>query len=473
MEENNARDIAVQKCVETLQRARTDNEKFAALLLIANADKIYKFSAGERRLVYGYIEFTFVWRLLNSKKDPEGCDKGMLLAIGLTIFSCMIEEMATEDQFENVRKPKCIGRLLEIISSSLPHMRNDESPNEDLQKEMVSNCFQILNVLAQDLPSSEQILGMGMKCFIESTKGENITEIGIKSAMLVCQCLNTRNKNKSKELKDHRDNLNLFMNNVSHLFAVAQNEEKFTLLEILVNMIADVKEKKVFDTSEMIASPFLHLQQMRTGLMDILQSKVNEKYRHLAIKLSAVMIEVYGLDWTSLKFQHEQEKYSKKFLLLLMSLVSVEINMFFYDRKEDCNILSTLFSITENVIEAISDLGDTTSSNKDLLTSEIISKLLHMINNVITVIIAYLDEFKGSDDIEDACMNVKIIACMRLLCAYMSEETSAMRKEILKLEPFMLKLAKAAYTINKKGIKHLFQMLQHRPCTHYQCKNFS
>ena len=453
MEENNARSIAVQKCIETLQRARTDNEKFAALLLIANADKIYKFSAEERRLVYGYIEFTFVWRLLNSKKDPEGCEKGMLLSIGLTIFSCMIKEMATEDQLENVGKLKCISRLLEIISTSLPHMRNDESPNEDLQREMFRNCFQILNVLAQDLPSSEHILGKGMKCFIDSTKGDNITEIGIQSAMLVCQCLNTSNKNKSKELKDHTDDLNLFMNNVSHLFAVAQNEEKFTLLEILVTMIADIKEKKVFDNSEMEASPFLHLQQIRTGLMDILQSKVNEKYRHLAIKLSAAMIEVYGLEWTYFKFQNEQAKYSTKFLLLLMSLVSVEINMFFYDRKEDYNILSTLFSITENVIEAISDLGNTASSNKDLLTSEIISKLLHIIHNVITVIIAYLDDFKGSSDIEDACMNVKIIACMRLLCAYMSEETSAMRKEILKLEPFILKLAKASYAVNRKGTK--------------------
>lgn len=457
MEENNARNIAVQKCIETLQRARTDNEKFAALLLIANAEKIYKFSAEERKLVYGSIEFKFVWRLLNSKKDPEGCEKGMLLSIGLTIFSCMVKEMAVLDQTENIEAAKCIGRLLEIINASHPKKRHDGNSEESVEKEMVDNCFQILNVFAKDLPSSERILEMGMRCFLEATKGEKVTEIGIQSAMLVCQCLNTRKTNKNEELKDYADSLKLFINNLSHPFAVAQNEEKFTLLEILVNMIGNIKENKMLNTSEQSQIPSSkYLQKMRTGLMDILQSKVNEKYRHLALKLSAEMIEVYGLEWTYFKFEDEQEKYSKKFLLLLMSLVSVEINMFFYDRKEDCNILSTLFSITENVIEAMSDFGDRTSSKTDL-TSEIISKLLHTINNVVTVIIAYLDDFKDSGDVEGACMNVKIIACMRLLCAYMSEETSAMKKEILKLEPFLLKLAKASYTVNKKGNKHFLK----------------
>lgn len=439
MENNSDVRDSVQKYINALKVARTDSEKFAALLVIAQIEKNMKLTPQERKAVYGTIELTFIKRLLNAQKEPEGCEKGTLTSLGLTILSCMVNEVDGANENTKILDlvPRLIGLLYEVDGAK----RSEEGKISEFDKEITENCFGVLKAIA----TSE----IGCECvfqywsFKSKTKLDRNNTVRMLELILACAL-----KLKGNVLSTFKDTLKDLLSIASSHFALTQDEEKFTLLHLIFNFVNISVEKYVFEgESQGFDSA---LKNLRTGLQDIMQSKVDKKYRHLALKLVSNLVELFGLRWTFVAAPNQEEKKSNKFLHMMVSLTAVEIKMIFYEKNNDAALLSYLFSIIERTIEVISTNEDDIIS--DHLGKTLIFKIMQTINDVMSQLMHFLDEMKENFQPNDACKDVRIKACIRLLCAYMSEETQAVEKEVLKIAPYLVELGKASFLIDKDGM---------------------
>lgn len=434
---------SVKRYLNALKAARTDSEKFAALLVIAQIEKNLKLTVQERKAVYGSIELTFIKRLINSQKEPEDCEKGTLASLGVTILSCMVNEI--EDANKNPEILRMIPHLLGIIYEKASSGKSREGKICELEKEIIENSFRVLLSISSSKPGCKCIT----HCWALKSKTPLDKDILLKMIHLIVTCLPCLEEDSITAMKNPLEEL---LSQASSYFALSQDEEKFALLDEIFSLVSACLGRNTFD--ENTDSNFATLQHLRKGLLDIIQSKVNVKYRHLSLKLASVLIEVFGVKWTFIPFKDEDEKISKKFLHLLVSLTSIEIKMIFLDKSDDVALMSYLFSTIENVIESL-------SANKHdvidaYLGEHVASKILQTISGISAEVIYYLDEVKETMQAHDACQDMKINACVRLLCAYMSEETQALEKEVEKIAPYLIELVKASFVANGKGMRPLF-----------------
>ncbi|KAK7475285.1 hypothetical protein BaRGS_00033432 [Batillaria attramentaria] len=92
----------LKKCVDLLQRAETDNEKLAALLLVPKIVTAEKCTAKDRQLILESIELSFLTRLLKTRKMPDGCPPGMYRSVALSVLSSLPDSLE-EDTGEAIQ----------------------------------------------------------------------------------------------------------------------------------------------------------------------------------------------------------------------------------------------------------------------------------------------------------------------------------------------------------------------------------
>ena len=451
---------SVTRCVGLLKKAQTDSEKFAALLVVGEMDKTHKLSTDERKLVYLSIDFSFIKKLLNSTKELQGCGKMALVSIGLTILSCIVNEIdyyssKPHDIFQMVPKLFQIitgvsrDKQKDLIEGDLSQDKQTDRPDKNLlDKEILDHCFSILSSLASNGSGCVFIIDSGLD-FLKNANFKFEDEVSMKVGKLILQTLVVLD---TEHLNPYAEPLNDFMSSIAYNFSLCQDIKKFELLELYVDLLF-IRKEKLLIKDEHLRIYAEDLKCLRKGIMEIIQSKTDLKYRHLALKLVSLLIDLCGVTWTYTVYQDENQKYSQKFLHLVIALTALEINLAFHDIKNNFELLSFLFSTIENIIVALSSADDKVMTELQHCTigSPILPKILQTINGVVSILVQYLDEVRNNSSENDACKDIKVIACTRLLCIYMSEETQAMKKDIIKISPFLIKLAKASFTKNRTG----------------------
>lgn len=93
---------ALNKCISIFQSSKTDNERFAALLLVTRLVHSSNIDSAQRRLLYDAIGFTFINRLLKTKSGPEN---GMYQALAIAILACF----ATDQEL--LLHPQMVSKL--------------------------------------------------------------------------------------------------------------------------------------------------------------------------------------------------------------------------------------------------------------------------------------------------------------------------------------------------------------------------
>ncbi|XP_065063276.1 neurochondrin-like [Rhopilema esculentum] len=458
---------SITRCVGLLKKAQTDSEKFAALLVVGEMDKTHKLSTDERKLVYLSIDLSFIKKLLNSTKELQGCGKMALVSIGLTILSCTVNEIDDyssrhHDIFQMVPKLFQIitdvsqEKQKDVSEGDLPQdKQTDRSDKNLLDKEMLDHCFSILSSLASSRSGCVSIIDSGLD-FLKNANLKFEDEVDMKVGKLIWQTLVALD---TEQLNPYAEALNDCMSSIAHKFSLCQDIKKFELLELYFDLLL-VRKEKLLTKDEHLKIHAEDLKCLRKGIMEIIQSKTVVKYRHLSLKLVSLLIELCGLTWAYTVYQDENQKYSQKFLHLVVSLTALEINLAFYDNKDNFELLSFLFSTIENIIVALSSTEDKVVTDLQHCTigAPILPKILQTIHEAISILVQYLDEVRNNSSESDACKDIKVIACTRLLCIYLSEETQAMKKDIIKISPFLIKLAKASFTKDRIGLLESLRM---------------
>ncbi|XP_077984245.1 neurochondrin-like [Glandiceps talaboti] len=410
----------VELCLAALRTAKSDTEVFAALLLVTKLVKADSTDAEIRRKIFDAVGFTFLNRLLNTTEVPEGCDLNMFRSIGLTLLACFCTDPELAAHPQTVTK---IPIFNEVISTCRT-LRGEEFDSNVCGT--VDDCYQCVLAIAATSYGQQQLIRHGTVQALCKACTDNCYHSHEKALPLLIQLLQTNGHTMWTYYDKILDNL---VEEVARLLKDSNDETKFLMCDSILAILSTAT-KQVIETL-----PFSTWSaNIHQGLFDVLRSKIGAKQRDPALKLSSLMIEFFGIAWA---FGPAGET-NTKFLLLLVHLSCVEVRMALENsREEEMDSKASVVSACYNMLEAI--ITFMTSGPSLELTSKQISQLHSALVGAFSAVIHYL---KGRANDKSQYSKLLVQASVRVLGAWLAEETSAQREEIYELLPFFIDIGK-------------------------------
>ena len=414
---------SLQKCISVLRAAKNDTERFVALLLVTQLVHSNEIDGVGRRQLFDAIGFKFLNRLLNTKNVPRDCPAEVYNSLALTILACFSSDEELCVHPEMIKK---IPLFLDAISNSA-----------GVGEGSVEDCLQIIASFACSSTGCRRLVENGAFSTLSGIVSENKDERYTKKALETL--LRILNNNPRVFWQEQREVLIEALNDLSQRLSEAQDNTKFELCNYLVLFLSGAK-KSVFQGSEN-----RWLAGVYKGLNDILQSKISSEQRNPAIILLSAVIELVGMDWM-MEFSRQQ---SPGLYILSLTIVSVEIRMILDGKTvaeivNKATLLCSCFNILEKAINfAIVNAGF--SANNRILPAIVLDglpKVYSLATESIHSIVMFLDHMAQVGTKASGHERHVVLASVRVLCAWMAEETAALQDDICRLLPFLLKLGK-------------------------------
>ena len=421
---------AVEKCIQALEIASTDTEKFSILFMVP---KLLKEDGPEsldettKMKLMEAIGFSFIARMLRSKDTPEGCPKLMYQSVALSILGCF-----TEDAI--VTHPSILFNLpvlLDIVNDS-----DNEIYEENLL--VIRDAYQVLSAIV----STET----GRKSFISHRGVHYLCEIIIRqnfeferSLNLLLPLLKIEGQTCWSYHSSAEDFINI-MNKYCQEFNDTQDETKFELCET-INVILASSTTKV-DSKKEIPE---WLPPLQKALKDILYSKIGKQQRDPAVRLVATLVENSDFEWC-LNIDDQG-----RFLMILLNLTCIEVIMHLEEKKiTDCvdelEMLIACFIIMEHAIGYLVSEKPSPVMNQDKK-----GQLYTAVKNAFIKIVRFIQENSQDNEVDFNEPKVKGLLCaiIRVLGTWLSEETMAIRDDVYEILKFVLEFSVSTFESQK------------------------
>ncbi|KAJ7382274.1 hypothetical protein OS493_036177 [Desmophyllum pertusum] len=390
---------SLQKCISVLKAAKSDNERFAALLLVTQLVQSNAVGIAGRRQLFEAVGFKFINRLLKTRNVPSDCPRDVYNSLALTILACF----STDEEL-------CVHpEMIEKIPLFLAGINTAESETVN-EVVVLDDIYQIIASLACTSTGCKHLVEKGAFSTLCRVIRENDGRFSTKALEILLRILNNGPRVYWPEQKDV-----LFeaLSALSSRFKEAQNHTKFELCNHLVLFLSGA-EKSVFQEEKDQA----WLRDVYTGLNQILQSKISSEQRDPAIVLVSLIIELVGMEWM-ITFSGQE---TPGLFILSLTIASVEIRM---------------------ILDEKNGRGDCDGHLPTMVNSRL-SKVYSLATESIHSIVTFLDHVAPvhNNRTMTGIEGQVVFASVRVLCAWMAEETSALQDDICKLLPFLLKLGK-------------------------------
>ncbi|XP_029427876.1 neurochondrin [Rhinatrema bivittatum] len=409
-----AKSPALERCLEVLRDAKNDSEQFAALLLVTKAVRASDVDAKTRRRIFSAVGFTFPNRLLVSREIPDGCPEHVFQALGVTLLACFCTDPELAGHPQVLNKIQILGEIL--VSSC--------DPNDVPLTSMIDDAYQCLNgILATPKGPRQMLCNETLPCLCKVYLNR---KYGWHQALdLLARLLTTI---AAKCWKKCRADLVAVLSMLSKDFQEAEDVSKFRLCEILPRFLPP--SPLLVEASWGVAC----LRSIYQGLARILSSKLSESQRNPALHLAACLTSDYGADW----ILAENRQQGSKFLALLVNLACVEVRLSleepdpgYADSRQD--LITACYAIMELGIQEC-------TREESLLTEAQKLQLVAIVQEACGGLIYYLNQV-GWQRMEDPF----IFASVRLLSAWLAEETSALKQEVCSILPFLVRYARTRF----------------------------
>ncbi|XP_051892258.1 neurochondrin isoform X1 [Pristis pectinata] len=415
--EDEASNKTLERCLKVLQDAKNDSEQFAALLLVTKVVKAGETDAGTRRRIFDAIGFSFPNRLLVTKESPSGCPNQIFRALGMTLFACFSTnpEMVSHPQMFNK-----IPIFNEIVSSLM-------EPGSDITTftSMIDDSYQCLQALSACSEGQRQLVTQGTVSALCRAYQNQCH--GCEKAL--CLLVNLLNAMGNICWNTCKPELLKVCSMLSEQFATEEGNRKFELCNIMQHFLPT--------TSTLTEDPIFTacLKNCYTGLFNILNSKLSISQRDPALKLAGLLLAVYGSDW----ILAGNAETRRKFLSLIVNLACVEVRICLEDPGLEAtyskpDVITACYSIIEFGM-MVCVLGD-----KVHLTEAESRQLVKIMVEAFGAIIGYLKQVK-----EEQLRDPFLFASVRVLSAWMAEETSTLKQEICEVLPFLIHYAEVLF----------------------------
>ncbi|RDD39380.1 Neurochondrin [Trichoplax sp. H2] len=404
MNENQQSDDAFLNCIDLLQASDNDSQKFAALLLVTKLIQSENLNLESKRRLFSAIGVNFIIRLLKSAQVPSGCDPNIFKTLAVTVLSAFCDDEA-------------IFHVNIFFGST----------SQGFQSQ--AECYQCLHAASSYQVGRQYLLKLNA---IETlsrivTKCETISE-SESPLQILLNLLHDCNLS----LPEQKASVTSLLEFSSHQFATNHENEKFVICrKISAILLATKGCQDILGQSS--------IKCIRQGLWDILRSRVGAKHREPTFELCAEMIRKMQFIWIkSDDLQYTEEDI--KMLLILVNLSCVEVQVQLKTNAPgqlflDTCILSSCFFIIESFISCISSPTDIAKQ----VTNDHIMYLRPMLNETFISVTEYVQMITMEKNFFNKPEPL-LIACLRLLAAYLAEDSS-LSNRIYEVLPHILKIS--------------------------------
>lgn len=404
------RSATLKRCLDVLRDASSDSEQFAALLLVTKAVRAGELDSKTRRQIFDAIGFTFPNRLLTSREPPSGCPEHTFRALGLTLLACFCTDPELAGHSQILNKIPTFNDVL-------------VSPCNPDSTSMIDDAYQCLTAVMATPRGPRELVTKGTvaalcHAYVNGNYGSDRALTLLLGLLAVAEV---------KCWQRDAPHLLAVLSKLSEEFLKAEDMTKFELCELLPHFIPLSSPL----TQDSKGSECLH--RIYKGLAKILGSKLSHSQRDPALKLAACLMQACGSEWIP------AGSTGSKFLALLVNLACVEVRLTLEEpdpmetegKKE---VVTACYVLMEMGIQ------ECLKEEESLLEEAQKMQLIRIMEEAFGAVIFYLRQVK-----EEELQDPFIFASVRILGAWMAEETSALKQEICELLPFLVHYAKKLF----------------------------
>lgn len=412
----------IKKCILILKSAKSDTEKFAALFMVTKLVKGKDCNSQAKKALFEAIGFKFLKKLLTNNNVQEDCPPAVYKSVALSILTCFCKdpELATHPE------------MLANIPVFLDIVQTSDNDDYDDNLIIISEAYTCLQCIAEQTA--------GQRALIEVGAITKMSEIYSQQSFQTDEALNILVKLVSRYGPISWGNdpkpFHALVSKIALDFATDQSERKFELATILSALLYSCNKATVVPTASEETWPL----SIYKALHDILTSKIGKNQRDPALKLAANIVDLLGIEWTL-----SDEENPKKFFLLLLQLCAIEVRMQLDDRSfkqafANAELVTSCFIVLELSINFMAtDQLDLEQKEKQSVYTSLKGAF-----NAIVSILTKVSNDKNREKLPDA-EKVFVCAMVRVLVAWIAQETTAMREQIYALLPFIFTLANDSF----------------------------
>lgn len=414
---------ACKKCIALLQNADTDTEKFAALFLVTKLVKGKDCNTTAKKAIFEAIGFNFLKRLLLTTNVPVDCPPSIYKSVALSILTCFCneEQLATHPE------------MLENIPVFLDIVQQADASDYDDNLIIVGEAYGCLKAIAQYEPGQKALFNIGAISKMSEIYAQQSfqTDEALQILVVLANKFGPQAWDKNNPKAFHA-----IVNKIALDFETDHDERKFELCSVLSTLLFNCDKKIISNTANNETWP----QSVYKGLTDILQSKIAKQQRNPALILAAISMELLGAEWVL-----SDEEKPKQFFLLLIQLAAIEVRMqldgkSFQQAFTQAELLTACYIILEISINYIAtDQLDLDQKEKQTLYTGL--------KGAFSAVVSFLNKISNDKTKENLPQNEKLFICatVRVLAAWLAQETSAMRPQIYQLLPFMFQVVNETF----------------------------
>ncbi|NXO20295.1 NCDN protein, partial [Cisticola juncidis] len=404
------RQATLKRCLGVLRDARNDSEQFAALLLVTKAVRAGEVDAKTRRQIFDAIGFTFPTRLLTSRQPPAGCPPHTFRALGLTLLACFCTdpELAGHSQILNK-----IPTFNEVLLS----------PCDPDSTSMVDDVYQCLSAVLATARGPRELVTKGTvsalcQAYLNGGYGCDRALTLLVGLLAVAE---------DRCWQRDAPQLLAVLSKLSGDFLKAEDMSKFELCEVLPHFIP--LSPPLTENSQGSEC----LCRLYKGLADVLGSKLSQSQRDPALKLAASLVQACGAEWIP------AGSAGSKFLALLVNLACVEVRLTL-EEPDPVEVEGKKEVVTACYVLMEMGIQECLREENPLLENVQKMQLMRIMEEAFGAVIFYLRQVK-QEELHDPF----IFASVRVLGAWMAEETSSLKQEICELLPFLVDYARKLF----------------------------
>lgn len=412
----------VKKVCGMLRAATTDTEKFAALFLVTKLVKAKDCRAKAKQAIFEAIGFKFLKRLLLTTDVPVDCPPVVYKSVALSILTCFCNEpeLATHPE------------MLENIPVFLDIVEQADNTDYDDNLIVVREAYVCLKCIAEHEPGRDALLNVNAI--------KKMSEIYAQQSFQTDEALNILvslvTHRGASAWGDDPKPFHAIVNRIALDFETDHTERKFDLCSVLNALLFNCPAK----IASASAADESWSGSVYKGLYDILTSKIGKAQRNPALELTSTVLELAGVEWSM-----QNEERPKQFFLLLIQLAAIEVRMqmdgkSFKQAFGEARLVTACFVILELSINYIAtDQLDLEQKEKQQLYTGLKGAFAAIIS-----VMLKLSQDKRKDGLP---LQEKLFVCsmVRVLSAWLAQETSAMRTQIYQLLPYILAVSNETF----------------------------